>query len=417
MNEKNAVESRRRFLRFLLESPLLCGIGAAGLGLPRGLLAQPPGQNDAVLAGSLEWKELIETADEALNVFDFEPVLRSKIPPQHYAYMAQGADDMGTIAANRAGFKKIALRPQRLVDVTKVDMSVELFGTRYDVPVFLSPVGAQETFHPEGEVAVARGAKAQNALQILSTVTNRSVEDVTAARGAPVWYQLYPTSNWDITHGMIKRAEDAGCPVLALTVDLPARNLEPIARYHRDTNPACTGCHEPGFEGSMKPMAMFQGVDLKGTRLGIAGLTWDYVEKLKGATSMKVLVKGIVTAEDARRCVEHGADGIIVSNHGGRADETLRSTIESLPEVLDAVRGRVPVIVDSGFRRGTDVFKALALGAKAVGVGRPYIWGLGAFGDAGVARVLDILRRELRIVMMQMGATSLGKISRSSLQM
>ena len=414
MHEKSSVESRRRFLEFLLGSPLLCCLGAS---LPRGVFAQPPGQNDAVLSGSLEWKELIKSADEALNVFDFEPVLRSKISAPHYAYMAQGADDMGTIAANRAGFRKIELRPQRLVDVTKVDMSVELFGTRYDAPVFLSPVGAQQTFHPEGEVAVARGAKAKNALQILSTVTNRSVEDVTAARGAPVWYQLYPTSNWDITHGMIKRAEDAGCPVLALTVDLPARNLEPIARYHRDTNPACMACHEPGFEGAMKPMAMFQGVDLKAMRMGIGGLTWDYVGKLKGATSMKVLVKGIVTAEDARRCLEHGADGIIVSNHGGRADETLRGAIDSLPEVLDAVRGRVPVIVDSGFRRGTDVFKALALGAKAVGIGRPYIWGLGAFGDEGVARVLDILQRELRIVMMQMGATSLAKISKDSLEL
>lgn len=416
MHEGKSVESRRHFLRFILESPLLCGLGG-GLGLPRGLLAQPPGQNDAVLSGSLEWQELIKTAEEALNVFDFEPVLRSKISAAHYAYMAQGADDMGTIAANRAGFEKIALRPRRLVDVTQVDTSVELFGARYDAPIFLSPVGAQVTFHPEGEVAAARGAKAKNALQILSTVTNRSVEEVAAARGAPIWYQLYPVSSWGLTLGMIRRAEDAGCPALALTVDLPARNLEPIARYRRDTNPECMACHEPGFAGSMKPMAMLKGVDMTGMSLGIAGLTWAYVEKLKGATSMKVLVKGIVTAEDARRCLDHGADGVIVSNHGGRADETLRGAIESLPEVLDAVRGRVPVFVDSGFRRGTDVFKALALGAKAVGVGRPYIWGLGAFGDTGVARVLDILERELRIVMMQMGATSLSGISRSSLQM
>jgi len=162
---------------------------------------------------------------------------------------------------------------------------------------------------------------------------------------------------------------------------------------------------------------MFDGVDMKGVRMSIAGLTWDYVEKLKGATSMKVLVKGIVTGEDAARCVEHGADGILVSNHGGRSDESLVGTIESLPEVVAAVRGRIPVFCDSGFRRGTDIFKALALGATAVGVGRPYIWGLGAFGQNGVERVIDILTRELRIVMQQMGATSIAKISKSSLRM
>jgi isopentenyl diphosphate isomerase/L-lactate dehydrogenase-like FMN-dependent dehydrogenase len=162
---------------------------------------------------------------------------------------------------------------------------------------------------------------------------------------------------------------------------------------------------------------MFDGVDLKGVNMTVAGLTWDYVDKLKHATTMKVLVKGVVTREDAARALAHGADGIIVSNHGGRADETLRGSIDSLPEVLEAVNGRVPVVLDSGVRRGTDAFKALALGATAVGIGRPYIWGLGAFGQPGVERVLDILNRELEIVMKQMGTTSLAKISRSSLQL
>jgi isopentenyl diphosphate isomerase/L-lactate dehydrogenase-like FMN-dependent dehydrogenase len=401
--------SRRRFLRYLAQSPVLYGIGG-GLAL-RELAAQ----EDAVLGGALAWTELIESAEEALNVFDFEPVMRSRVGPGHYAYMAQGADDFGTIAANRAGFQKIALRPQRLVDVSKVDMSIELFGQRYAAPIFLCPVGAQQMFHAEGETAVARGAKAKNAPQMLSTVTNFSVEEVTEARGAPIWFQLYTTSSWDITLGMIKRAERAGCTALALTVDIPARNLEPSARFKRDEDPVCQACHADGRAAARR--AMFEGVDMRGATMSIAGFTWDYVDRLKDATTMKVLVKGIVTAEDAARCVEHGADGIVVSNHGGRADETLRGAIESLPEVLDAVRGRVPVLVDSGFRRGTDIFKALALGATAVGIGRPYIWGLGAFGQEGVERVLDILARELRIVMMQMGATGLDKISRSSLQL
>ena len=407
MTASNQTDSRRSFLRFLAQSPLLYGLGSA-LALER-LAAQEL---------SVESGLLIRSIDEALNVFDFEAAMKSRIGEGHWAYMAQGADDSGTIAANRAAFSKIQLRPQRLIDVTKIEMSTELFGHRYAAPIFLAPVGAQGAFHHEGEVAVARAAKAKNALQILSTVTNFSVEDVTQARGAPIWYQLYPTGNWDITRSMIKRAEDAGCPALVFTVDLASRNLEPIARFRRDQNEACMACHQPGYEASMRTKPMFDDVDLSAMGgMGIGGLTWDYVDRLKDATSMRVLVKGIVTAEDAARCLEHGADGVIVSNHGGRADDTLRGSIESLPEVLDAVGGRVPVLVDSGFRRGTDIFKALALGADGVCVGRPYLWGLGAFGQEGVERVLEILARELRIVMMQMGTPSLDQITPKSLQL
>jgi isopentenyl diphosphate isomerase/L-lactate dehydrogenase-like FMN-dependent dehydrogenase len=416
--ETHTSRVRRQFLRFLAQSPLAYALAGT---LPlRELAAQDrplATQDDAVLSGGLKWTDLIKSPAEARNVWDFEPVMRNTVAPQHYAYMAQGADDFGTIAANRAGFKKIALRPQRLVDVTKIDLSLELFGQRYASPILLCPVGSQQSFHPEGEVAAARAARTKNQLQILSTVTNYSVEDVTKARGAPIWFQLYPTTSWDVTLGMVKRAERAGCTAIAMTVDVPARNLEPSARYDREHSPACLACHQPGVEGAYKAKHMFDGVDLKGVNMTVAGLTWDYVDKLKHATSMKVLVKGIVTREDAARCVAHGADGIVVSTHGGRADETLRGSIDSLPEVLEAVNGRVPVIVDSGFRRGTDVFKALALGATAVGIGRPYIWGLGAFGQAGVERVLDILNRELEIVMKQMGTTSLAKITRSSLQL
>lgn len=412
MHSHGSAASRRHFLRFLAQSPLLCGLG--GVLAVRELAAQ----EDAVLSGALKWTELIQSADQALNVWDFEPVMRNAVNRGHYAYMAQGSDDFGTIAANRRGFEKIQLRPRRLVDATKVDMSVELFGQRYASPILLCPVGAQQMFHAEGEVAVARAAKTKNALQVLSTVTNFSVEDVAAARGAPGWFQLYPTSNWDITLKIVKRAERAGCTALALTVDIPARNLEPTGRINRDADPFCQACHAASAGDSPWALRhMFDGIDMKGTNMGVGGLTWDYVNRLKGATTMKVLVKGVVTAEDAKLCLEHGADGIVVSNHGGRSAETLVGTIDSLPEVIDAVRGRVPVIVDSGFRRGTDIFKALALGATAVGVGRPYIWGLGAFGQPGVEKVLDILTRELRIVMTQMGAPSLRDISRSSLQM
>ncbi|HEY8521173.1 MAG TPA: alpha-hydroxy acid oxidase [Gammaproteobacteria bacterium] len=395
-----SLETRRRLLRWMATSPLLSALGAsAALGLRTAMADDEP----------------VASAAEALNVFDLEAAMRARVSPAHFVYMAQGSDASEMLAVNRKGFESIQLRPRRLVDVTDVDMSVELFGRRYASPIALAPCGAQAAFHPEGEVAVARAAKAKDALQILSTVTNFSVEDVTAARGAPVWFQLYPANDWNITRRIIKRAEDAGSPVLVFTVDLAARNLEQIARFDRDANPACRGCHEPGYEASMRKKAMFDGVNLSGMTIGIDGLTWDYVYRLRDATSMKLLIKGIVTAEDAERCIERGADGIVVSNHGGRADVTGRSSIESLREVLDAVRGRVPVLVDSGFRRGTDVFKALALGARAVCIGRPYLWGLGAFGQEGVERALDILTRELRIVMRQMGTPTLADVTPRSL--
>jgi isopentenyl diphosphate isomerase/L-lactate dehydrogenase-like FMN-dependent dehydrogenase len=403
--------SRRNFLRFLAESPLLYGLGGAlAAGLARA-------QDDAVLSGSLKWDKLVTSPEQALNVWDFEAVFRERVNAGHYAYMAQGSDDFGTIGANRSGFANIGLRPRRLVDVGTVDLGVEVFGQRLGLPIFLCPVGAQLMFHPEGEVAVARAAKAKNALQVLSTVTNYSVEDVAAARGGPGWFQLYSTSDWPSTERMLKRAEDAGCTAVAWTVDIPVRNLEPVARFDRDKDPLCQACHAGMPTNAFEMRHMFDGIDMTKVRMGLAGQSWDYVDRLKRATKMKVMLKGIQTREDAARCLEHGADGIVVSNHGGRADETNRGTIECLPEVVEAVRGRVPVFVDGGIRRGTDIFKALALGATAVGIGRPYIWGLGAFGQPGVERVLDILNRELRIVMTQMGAPTIADISKSSLQL
>jgi isopentenyl diphosphate isomerase/L-lactate dehydrogenase-like FMN-dependent dehydrogenase len=407
--------SRREFLRFLAGSPLLAGM--SGTLLSAAASGQTRSQTDAVLRGALEFKDLIKSPGEALNVWDFEPVMRSKINAGHYAYMAQGADDFGTIAANRAGFEKIKLRPQRLVDVRNIDMTTDFFGQKIAAPLYLCPIGAQQMFHPDGEVAVARGAKKKNLVQALSTVANNSVEDVAAARGAPGWYQLYSTDDWKSTLKQVKRAEAAGCTALAWTVDIPSRNLEPIGRFNRGRDPVCQECHKGSEDGGWSQRPMFDGIDMSTVRMGLNGHTWSYVDQLKKATTMKVMLKGIVTREDAARCLEHGVDGIVVSNHGGRADETGRGAIESLPEVLAAVRGRVPVFVDSGFRRGTDIFKALALGAKGVGIGRPYIWGLGAFGQEGVEKVIDILMRELRIVMMQMGTPSLAKISRSSLEL
>jgi isopentenyl diphosphate isomerase/L-lactate dehydrogenase-like FMN-dependent dehydrogenase len=408
---RSQLESRRQFLRYLSASPLLRGLATgAGIEAALGIFADIAVAQPAL--GSPD--RLIASVEEALNVFDFEPVLKANVNPGHYAYMAQGVDDSSMLEVNRRGFDRYQLLPRRLVDTRSVDMSVELFGQTYDAPIFIAPAGTHAMFHPDGELAVARAARSKNALMILSTVTNYAVEEVADARDAPIWFQLYPTSDWDVTRNMIRRAERAGCTALALTVDLPARNLEQSARFQRDTNPACIVCHDPSTPWSQK--AMFKGVDMNSLRMGIAGLTWDYVEQLKSATTMKVLVKGIVTAEDAELCLAHGADGIIVSNHGGRSGSDNRSTIEALPSIVASVQGRVPLLIDSGFRRGTDVFKALAIGADAVCIGRPYMWGLGAFGQPGVEKVLDLLTRELRIVMQQMGATSLDNIRRSSVR-
>ena len=308
------------------------------------------------------------------------------------------------------------MRVRRLIDVRKIDTSVELFGTRFNLPIGLAPTGGNKFCHPLGEIAVARAAKETSTLQILSIFSTTSVEDVNREQGEPVWFQLYPGEDWSITTALLKRVEQAGCPVVVLTVDMQGgSNRETRKRLTKTDNRDCSVCHnrsDPHHRFRRKPM--FRGLDLSQFgRLSPAGMTWEFVRRLKDATSMKLLVKGIVTWEDAELCLEYGVDGLIVSNHGGRAEASGRSTIECLPEIVKVTNGRIPVMIDGGFRRGTDVFKALALGADAVCIGRPYLWGLAAFGQKGVQAVLDILRAELMIVMRQAGTTSIDKISRN----
>src|SRR5437667_617397 len=300
----------------------------------------------------------LKSAADALDVFDFEAMAKQLLPPAHWGYMASGVDGEETLRANREGFSRYQLHTRRFVDMSRLDMSVELFGTKFNSPIRLCPVGSQKAFNPEGEVAAARAAKARGHLQILSTQSSSSVEDVIKARGGPIWYQLYTTDNFDVTTKLVKRAEAAGCPVVAITVDLPAgRNTETATRFQRLDTRECANCHGsagPGGNGQVvgsKPM--FAGIDTRGVALNSASLTWDFVKRLKDVTKMKVIIKGLDNREDAALAVQYGADGIIVSNHGGRATETGRGTIEALPEVVREVGGRVPVIVDGGVRRGT----------------------------------------------------------------
>ncbi len=406
------IDSRRKFLRYLALSPALASPLLFDNSL-RKVFAENPA-SPAVLASD-SGIEYIKSADQALSVMEFEELARKALPPAHFAYLATGVDDDATVRLNHEAYQHIEIRSRRLIDVAKLDCSVELFGTKWETPIFLCPVSSMRVFDPEGEVAVARAAANKHSLQMLSTVAGTSIEDVTKARGAPVWQQLYPTNDWAVTRSIIKRAEAAGSPVLVFTVDhMDNANNETQNRGRRLDDRDCSSCHEKGFSGYVRGKPAFEGLDVsKVTALYDSSFTWDYVKRLKDATKMKLVLKGIVTREDAEIALEHGVDGIVVSNHGGRGEETLRPTIECLPEVVAAVKGKIPVLVDGGIRRGTDVFKALAMGATAVGFGRPQAWGLAAFGQSGVEAVLTILRRELEKIMRQAGTPSIRDIKRT----
>ena len=379
---------RRDFLRLLAASPL------------------------AVQAWAQQAQQNSSRAADALSVADFEALTRTMLPPAHLGYLFSGVDDDGTLKMNREGFQHFQLRPRRLVDVSKPDLRMEIFGVSWEAPIFLCPVGGQKMFHAEGEIAVARAAKGKKATQILSTVSSSSVEDVAKALGIPPWYQLYMPVSWEGTEKLVRRVEAAGCPVLVWTVDLlGGRNTETAERLRRTDTRNCLSCHTNGV-GNLKGRAMLDGIE---GGINPSSANWAMLDRLRKLTKMKLIIKGIDTAEDARLCREHGADAVVVSNHGGRATETLRSTIDSLTEVVDAVGSQIPVLVDGGFRRGTDIYKALALGARAVGVGRPYIFGLTAFGQEGVERVIDMLRAELRLTMQQCGTPAIKDISRAAI--
>lgn len=375
------MNSRRQFLSFLAASPL-----------------------------ALRAQDVLSNPKDAIDIMDFEEAARRAIPIAHWAYMTTGVDDDATLHANREGLIKLKLRPRRLVDVSKVETSIELFGTKWPSPVYISACGSQKAFHPTGELGTARAAKAKNAAQMLSTVSSTSVEDVAAALGRPPWYQMYAPRQWDGVEHMVHRVEAAGCAVMFLTVDQNGgRNTETQRRLTKADTRNCAMCHKAG-PGSSSTKPMFEGIS---GGMNSPGSTWEFFDRLRKLTKMKLCIKGLETHEDAQLAVEHGADGIVVSNHGGRAMDGCRATIDALPECVDAVHGRIPVLVDSGFRRGSDVFKALALGATAVGIGRPYLWGLGAFGQAGVERVLDIFHAELALAMRQCGTRSVVEITRA----
>lgn len=378
---------RREFLKFLAASPLLGSYSAFAQEVEETL-----GQR-------------LTDPSEVINVFEMEAVAATKIPPAHLGYLNTGVDSDDTLRANRDAFTRFQIRPRRLVDVSQTNTNVSVLGSEARSPIFLCPVGSQGAYHAEAELGTARAAAAKGHHMVLSTQSSTPIEDVIAARGAPIWHQLYPTTRWDYTESILRRAEAAGATAVCLTIDLPGgRNTETQSKLIREDNRPCATCHT----GQTKPI--FDGLNMRGVGLNNPALEWDVIARMKEATNMDVIIKGIESPIDASLAVANGADAVWVSNHGGRAVETGRGTIECLPDVVAAVNGRVPVIVDGGFRRGTDIYKALALGADAVGIGRPYCWGLGAFGQAGVERVLDLLNRELLIAMRGSGTPTLESI-------
>jgi 4-hydroxymandelate oxidase len=359
----------------------------------------------------------LASAADVLNIMEFEPLARAALPPAHFGYLATGVDDDRTVLRNHDAYSHYEIRAHRFNDVTHVDTTRKVFGARWASPIYLSAVSSMRAFHPDCELAVARAAHTRSMQMMLSLGTSVAMESVAEATGAPLWQQLYATDDWAVTAAIVKRAErTAACSAMVLTVDARgARNNETLARARQVDSRNCVACHAGNQHDMWRRGPMFTDLDVsRVTALTPSNLTVAYLDQLRAAVKGRLILKGIVTGEDAALAVEHGADGIVVSNHGGRQEETLRACIDCLPEVVAAVRGRVPVFIDGGIRRGTDVFKALALGATAVGIGRPQAWGLAAFGQPGVEAVIDILNRELQAIMRQAGTPTIDAITGGS---
>jgi 4-hydroxymandelate oxidase len=416
--------ARRQFLRFLVGSPFLT---AAATEMIAGLLTASPdealAQSYDVLRGSrraLGPDGIITAPADALDVFEFEPAAKKAVlsqgAPAHWGYLESGVEGDVTRDANHTAYTRYNIRVRRLIDARKIDTSVKIFGETWSSPIFICPVSSLGAYDPEAGVAVARAAGKRRQQMMLSTVDNASIVDVNKAHGSPAWFMLYPTDDWNVTRALVQRAEGAGSPAIVLTVDRQGgRNTEDLFRERRDDVRECSACHTPGFANEVSRKDNFSGINVsKVTNLYGTGMTWEFVDRLRELVKGKLVLKGIMTGEDAKEAMRHGVDAIQVSNHGGRAEESGQATIGVLVEIVDAVNGHIPVLIDGGVRRGTDVLKALGLGATAVGIGRPYVWGLAAFGEPGVDRVLQILDDEFITIMRQVGALNINQITREN---
>ena len=336
------------------------------------------------------------------NIFDLEKRSGQVMGEDALNYLNGGADDLNTVRANHEAYKKLQIRARRLIDVRNISTTIELFGKTLDNPIIISPVGFQRFFHPDGEIATAKAAVAKNHQMVVSSVSNYSVGQIASASEADLWFQLYPAPDRGVTRALLKQASEAGCKVCFLTLDTPVVG-------NRENHG--TTLLQMIASGELE-MGNFKDILPKGMSFTDPGMTWDMIDWLRSNCDMKIVLKGIVTREDAILAREREVDGIVVSNHGGRQLESNRATIDCLPEVVEAIDGTLPVLIDGGIRRGTDIFKALALGASAIGIGRPFCWGLGALGQQGVEVALDILKTELIRDMQLAGTTSIKEITR-----
>jgi 4-hydroxymandelate oxidase len=341
-----------------------------------------------------------------VNVFDYEALAQAKMDPAFWDFYQGGSDDEVTLRANRTAFERIRLRPRVLVDVgaSALDMHTTVLGIPVSMPILIAPMAMHCLAHPEGECATAQAAAKAGTLMIASTVSTRTLEEIAKAASGLLWFQLYVYPSLQVAEKLVRRAEAAGYRAIVLTVDLPYLGNRERDKRHNVTIPPA-------------PFREANFVDVDKTGQEWISLTWESLSWLRSITSLPILLKGILTAEDALLAIEHGIDGIIVSNHGGRQLDSALAGIEALPEIVEAVAGHCEVYLDGGVRRGTDILKALALGARAVLVGRPVLWGLAVNGAEGAYHVLEILRKELELAMALSGRPTLNSIDRTLLKM
>ena len=355
----------------------------------------------------------VPSIDELVTAFDFEPVAYAKLPREAYDYTAQGVESEFTLRRNREAFDWVSIVPRTVVDVTSIQTETEVLGTKMAFPIMIAPSAGHAQLHPEGEIATYEGSTAASQTPLI--VSNNSsfpMDKIAAAAKGTLWFQLYPAQQIKASRDRIERAQDAGARAVVITVDQQSPYYD--RQMHNRHIAAPRRAPAPIKSAApTRPAAPKNPYGVADTRLWY---DWAFIDQIRPFIKVPMLIKGIVTAEDARLCVEHGMDGIVVSNHGGRSLDYGPATLEVLPEIVDIVAGRVPVLVDSGFRRGSDIFKALAIGAKAVCLGRVPRWGLAAYAGEGVQRVLEIVQSELMTTMAQAGRPGLESIDRSAVR-
>lgn len=375
-------------------------LGASPLETTAG--ADEPAKNDGPVAGPTP----------PVNVAEYQALAESRLPKPTYEYITDGSADQETLRDNVAAFQRIKLLPPLLRGIAKPDLSTTVLGQRVDLPVMLAPVAGQSTFHPDGVLASARAAATAGTIMGVSSSAGNSAEEVAATTDGPKWFQLYVPYDRDVAKRLVERVERSGYKALVITVDLG--EWKDADRRNRFALPHATllkHLRDIGF--AVNDRMSYADLMAFNEKAWDLTFTWDFFDWLRTLTKIPLLIKGVLRPDDARKAVELGLNGIVVSNHGGRRLDTVPASIDALPAIVEAVGGRTEVFLDSGVRRGTDVLKALALGARAVLIGRPYAWALAADGEAGVRGVIELFRQELELAMIACGCAKVGDIGRS----